>query len=324
MLPVPSRSGALFNRREEPGPCREPGSPSDNTEENPNVPFRAVLIARDGTECFIEESASIMSDHENRTIGFVIVFRDITERQKLENELARKQKLESLGLLAGGIAHDFNNILTALFGNIILARMHMEADSPGYEHLAEAEKAMVRAKELTHQLLTFSKGGAPVKETADITGIIIDSTKFMLRGSQSRCEYAIISSLWNVDVDVGQISQVINNIAINADHAMPGGGIIQVSAINYAVKKGTPLPLFPGRYVKITIADKGSGIPKENLARIFDPYFTTKAKGAALASQLLSPSSGNTAAISRLSPNLVLELRFISTCLHRIRISADP
>lgn len=263
-------------------PVENPALHPTNTEENPNVPFRAVLIARDGTECFIEESASIMSDHENRTIGFVIVFRDITERQKLENELARKQKLESLGLLAGGIAHDFNNILTALFGNIILARMHMEADSPGYEHLAEAEKAMVRAKELTHQLLTFSKGGAPVKETADITGIIIDSTKFMLRGSQSRCEYAIISSLWNVDVDVGQISQVINNIAINADHAMPGGGIIQVSAINYAVKKGTPLPLFPGRYVKITIADKGSGIPKENLARIFDPYFTTKAKGSGL------------------------------------------
>jgi PAS domain S-box-containing protein len=263
-------------------PVGNPALHPTNTEWNPNVPFRAVLIARDGTERLIEESASIMSDHENRTIGFVIVFRDITERQKLENELARTQKLESLGLLAGGIAHDFNNILTALFGNIILARMHMEADSPGYGHLTEAEKAMVRAKELTQQLLTFSKGGAPVKETADITGIIIDSTKFMLRGSQSRCEYAIIPSLWTVDVDVGQISQVINNIVINADHAMSGGGIIQVSAINHTVKRGTSLPLSPGRYVKITVADKGSGIPKENLARIFDPYFTTKAKGSGL------------------------------------------
>jgi two-component system, cell cycle sensor histidine kinase and response regulator CckA len=263
-------------------PVENPALNPANQDSGSHIPFRALLVARDGTERFIEESASIMSDHENRAIGFVIVFRDITERQKLENELARTQKLESLGLLAGGIAHDFNNILTALFGNIILARMHMPADSPGYERLAEAEHAMVRAKELTQQLLTFSKGGAPVKETADITGIIIDSTKFMLRGSQSRCEYTISPSLWTVDVDVGQISQVINNIVINADQAMSGGGIIQVSATNCTLNKGTPLPLPPGRYVKITIADNGQGIPKENLARIFDPYFTTKEKGSGL------------------------------------------
>jgi len=250
--------------------------------ESTNFPFRTVMVARDGTEHFIEETASIMSDHENRAIGFVIVFRDITERQKLENEMARTQKLESLGLLAGGIAHDFNNILTALFGNIILTRMHTQEDSPGYENLTEAESAMVRAKELTQQLLTFSKGGAPVKETADITGIIIDSTKFMLRGSPSRCEFTISPSLWTVDVDVGQISQVINNIVINADHAMPNGGIIHVSTLNCTLKKGTSLPLSPGRYVKITIADKGSGILKENLTRIFDPYFTTKTKGSGL------------------------------------------
>jgi PAS domain S-box-containing protein len=263
-------------------PVENPAIRLMNRDESSNFPYRAVLVARDGTERVIEESASIMSDQENRTIGTVIVFRDITERQKLENELARTQKLESLGLLAGGIAHDFNNILTAIFGNITLARMHTGEDSPGYERLAEAENAMVRAKELTQQLLTFSKGGAPVKETADITGIIIDSTKFMLRGSQSRCEFAIDPSLWTVDVDVGQISQVINNIVINADHAMPGGGTIQVSALNCPLKKGTPLPLAPGRYVKITIADKGYGIPKENLTRIFDPYFTTKAKGSGL------------------------------------------
>jgi PAS domain S-box-containing protein len=253
-------------------------------DNNPasHFPFRAVLVSKDGTERLIEESASIMSDHGNQVIGFVIVFRDITERQKLENELARTQKLESLGLLAGGIAHDFNNILTAIFGNIILARMHTEEDSPGYERLAEAENAMVRAKELTQQLLTFSKGGAPVKETADITGIITDSTKFMLRGSQSRCEFTIDPALWTVEVDVGQISQVINNIVINADHAMPGGGIIQVSALNFTLKNGTLLPLPAGRYVKITIADTGQGIPQENLTRIFDPYFTTKSKGSGL------------------------------------------
>jgi PAS domain S-box-containing protein len=253
-----------------------------NPDKTPVFPYRAVLVAKDGTERVIEESASIMSDHRNRTIGIVIVFRDITERQKLETELARTQKLESLGLLAGGIAHDFNNILTAIFGNIILARMHTDEDSPGFDHLAEAENAMVRAKELTQQLLTFSKGGAPVKETADITGIITDSTKFMLRGSQSRCEFAIDPGLWTVDVDVGQISQVINNIVINADHAMPEGGTIHVAALNCALKPGTPLPLVPGRYVKISITDTGVGIPPANLTRIFDPYFTTKTKGSGL------------------------------------------
>ncbi len=263
-------------------PIENPALRLLNQDGSSNFPCRAVLAAKDGSERTIEESASIISDHENRTIGFVIVFRDITDRQKLETELARTQKLESLGLLAGGIAHDFNNILTAIFGNIILARMNTGEDSAGFEHLAEAEKAMVRAKELTQQLLTFSKGGAPVKETADISGIIIDSTKFMLRGSQSGCEFALDPSLWTVEVDVGQISQVINNIVINADHAMPGGGIIRVAARNCTLKKETVLPLPPGRYVKITIEDKGNGIPQENLTRVFDPYFTTKAKGSGL------------------------------------------
>jgi PAS domain S-box-containing protein len=263
-------------------PVENPALRLMNQEGSSSIPYRALLVAKDGTERFIEVSASIMSDHENRTIGYVLVFRDITERQKLEHELARTQKLESLGLLAGGIAHDFNNILTALFGNIILARTHTGEASPVYERLAEAEKAMVRAKELTQQLLTFSKGGAPVKETADITGIVTDSTKFMLRGSQSRCEFTLDPFLWTVDVDVGQISQVINNIVINADHAMPGGGVIHVTATNCTLAKGTPLPLMPGRYVKITIADTGIGIPKENLTRIFDPYFTTKTKGSGL------------------------------------------
>jgi PAS domain S-box-containing protein len=263
-------------------PVENPALQLMNNQRIPVFPYRAVLLVKDGTERIIEESASIMSDHDNRTIGVVIVFRDITERQKLETELARTQKLESLGLLAGGIAHDFNNILTAIFGNIILARIHVAEDSPAFERLAEAENAMVRAKELTQQLLTFSKGGAPVKETADIAGIITDTTRFMLRGSHSRCEFAIEPALWAVDVDVGQISQVINNIVINADHAMPGGGIIHVSARNNIIKNGTPLPLTPGRYVKITIADQGTGIPQENLTRIFDPYFTTKTKGSGL------------------------------------------
>ena len=161
--------------------------------------------------------------------------------------MQRTQKLESLGLLAGGIAHDFNNILTAIFGNIILAKMEVDHDSPGYDRLLEAEKSMIRAKELTQQLLTFSKGGAPVKETADISGLIIDSTQFMMSGSPSRCEFDIAPDLWPTDVDKGQISQVINNLVINANHAMPNGGILHVSAENMHLTDVVSPPLPPGR-----------------------------------------------------------------------------
>jgi PAS domain S-box-containing protein len=201
---------------------REPGCIQDT-----RVPVRStrgILITEGKPKRLVEQSAAGITDHENKTIGVVIVFRDMTERQKLEKELVRTHNLESLGLLAGGIAHDFNNILTAIFGNIILAKLTQDTASASYERLLEAEQSIVRAKELTHQLLTFSKGGSPVKETADISGLVVDTTTFMLRGSGTRCEFSISPGIWPVDVDVGQISQVINNIVINADHAMPEGG----------------------------------------------------------------------------------------------------
>ncbi|MEN6442488.1 MAG: PAS domain S-box protein [Methanoregula sp.] len=260
-------------------------TPTDRIIQHPEMPdllHRVLLITSDGTERILEESASVIRDKKSSIIGVVVVFRDITDRQKFETEMQRTQKLESLGLLAGGIAHDFNNILTAIFGNIILAKMEVDHESPGYKRLIEAENAMVRAKELTQQLLTFSKGGAPVKETADISNLIIDSTQFMMSGSQSRCEFDIAPELWPTDVDTGQISQVINNIVINANHAMPHGGVLHVSAANVILTPVSALPLPTGRYVKIMIRDEGTGISKENLARIFDPYYTTKKQGSGL------------------------------------------
>jgi PAS domain S-box-containing protein len=248
----------------------------------PGRTARRILLSEGQPERLVEQSAATITDHENRTIGTVIVFRDMTERQKLEQELIRTQNLESLGLLAGGIAHDFNNILTAIFGNVMLAKFSEDMSSESYERLFEAEKSIVRAKELTHQLLTFSKGGAPVKETADISGLVVDTTTFMLRGSQTRCEFAISPGVWPVDVDVGQISQVINNVVINADHAMQSGGTIRLSLENIRIEQDTSLPLSPGKYVRITIADNGIGIPKENIERVFDPYFTTKTGGSGL------------------------------------------
>lgn len=238
-----------------------------------------VLISKNGTERIIADSGAPIRDRASKIIGVVLVFRDITEKRKMEQELLRAQKLESIGILAGGIAHDFNNILTAILGNANLARMYA-ADNKVAEKLAKIEKASLQAKELTQQLLTFSKGGAPVKKITSIRELIKDSARFALRGSNVRCHFHIPEELWPVDIDEGQISQVINNVIMNADQAMPEGGVITVRAENVVVSEDQKLP--QGRYVTLSITDQGVGIPQKHLHKIFDPYFTTKQKGSGL------------------------------------------
>jgi CheY-like chemotaxis protein/two-component sensor histidine kinase len=207
----------------------------------------------------------------------------VTEKKKREEEQLKIKKLESVGVLAGGIAHDFNNILAAILGNINLAGFHIEKDHKSHRLLKEAEKASMRARDLTQQLLTFSKGGDPVRETASITQVIIDSADFVLHGSNVKCRYAIPEDLWLVDIDTGQMSQVIQNIAINARHAMPEGGEITISCENIAdIAKETGLSLPGEKYIKIAIADHGGGIPEKYLDKIFDPYFSTKQEGSGL------------------------------------------
>ncbi len=243
-----------------------------------------ALITREGMERIISSSGAPIRGKDGKIIGVVLVFRDITERRKLEGELLKAQKLESIGVLAGGIAHDFNNILTAILLNISLAKMETKPESDLFRRLIEAEKASLRAKDLTQQLLTFSKGGAPIKKTASIVELIKDSANFALRGSNVRCEFSITEDLWPVEVDEGQMSQVIHNLVLNAQQAMPGGGMIQVQAENKIIdsERGKDLPLPVGRYIKLSITDEGIGIPEEHLPKIFDPYFTTKPKGSGL------------------------------------------
>ncbi|HEJ83179.1 MAG TPA: response regulator, partial [Desulfobacteraceae bacterium] len=183
---------------------------------------------------------------------------------------------------AGGIAHDFNNILTTIMGNIALAKDRAAPGDEIFDLLHEAEMGAIRAQTLTRQLLTFAKGGVPVKETASIEDVLRESATFVLRGSKSRCEFSIQEDLWPAEVDTGQISQVIHNVVINADQAMPEGGIIRVAAENCMVRDGQGLPIRPGRYIRISIADQGMGIAERHLSRIFDPYFTTKQKGSGL------------------------------------------
>jgi two-component system cell cycle sensor histidine kinase/response regulator CckA len=245
-----------------------------------NTPIESQILRSDGTEVPVEILAQIIQIDGVPVVQGV--FRDVTERKRLEAETARVERLESLGILAGGIAHDFNNILTPILTNLSMARACGELNGEIDEMLTEAEKATSRAKSLTQQLLTFSRGGAPVKQSISISQLLRDAAKFALSGSNVRDEYSIVEDLWPCEIDAGQIGQVIHNMVINADQAMPEGGAIKVSAENVTIDQQDSLPLRDGSYVKISITDQGIGIPGRHLPKIFDPFYTTKEKGSGL------------------------------------------
>ena len=213
----------------------------------------------------------------------VINSRDISERKKMEEELTRGLKLESLGVLAGGIAHDFNNLLTGILGNVTLSKIRFKPTDDVYKRLEEAEKASLRARDLTNQLLTFSKDGIPVtKVVSSIGELIKDAAMFSLSGSNVKCNFKIDEKISNVEIDEGQIAQVIDNLVINSQQAMPEGGLLNITVENIHIDNGTNPALEKGEYVKIEIEDIGIGISDEHLGKIFDPYFTTKQKGSGL------------------------------------------
>ncbi len=244
--------------------------------------FGWELKRKDGSRRSVECSVSLIRNADGTPAGYRGLFIDVTERKRVQDELARIQKLESIGVLAGGIAHDFNNILTAIQGNVSLARLFAEPGSKVIERLDAAERASVRARDLTQQLLTFAKGGAPIKTKASILNLVHDSCEFALRGSNVKCEFTIPSDTWMVEVDKVQIGQAIGNIAINADQAMPGGGVILVAAENLCVEGDEGIPLEPGDYVRICIEDRGVGMDEETLRNVFDPYFTSKSTASGL------------------------------------------
>lgn len=250
-----------------------------NGEELPHV-YTFRIIDKDGNTKWMEVNAALI-DWEGRpaTLNFL---NDTTERRQMEAEMLKIQKLESIGVLAGGIAHDLNNLLTAVVGNISLAKIYQNDSESRDKKLVEAEKASMRIKELTQQLLTFSSGGAPIRELSTIEEILRNSTAFILSGSNVRCNLSINENLWPVSIDSDQMSQVVNNLVINADQAMPEGGIIGVRAKNIVVTAEDVIPLDNGEYVKISIVDHGIGIPENHLQKIFDPFFSTKHKGSGL------------------------------------------
>ena len=245
-------------------------------DEQPRLGERRLLRARDGSERMVVYTAALIREPAGRSVGAVAVFRDITAHQRLEEDALKAQKLESVGVLAGGIAHDFNNILTAVIGNIALAKMLVPGVDRVNHALSEAEKAAWRARGLTQQLLTFARGGAPVKREGSLAVLLREAVPFALAGSKAKCHVVVADDLWTIAFDPGQLSQAISNLVINAAQAMPSGGIIHIEARNAEIAGENPHVLPPGPHVRILVADTGNGIPKAHLAKIFDPYFTTR------------------------------------------------
>ena len=217
-----------------------------------------------------------------KVVSFVVCGRDVTERKKAEETLQTVQKLESLGTLAGGIAHDFNNILTGILGNLALAGREVKPGSELGELLAESQKACEAAKGLTHQLLTFSAGGKPVTQVRELGPIIREACTFAARGSNTRCIFEIADELYSAKVDKNQLSQVLQNLVLNATESMQEGGSVTVKAANIHGGGGAFRFMPHGQYVRISIKDEGEGIVRSRLAKIFDPYFSTKENGRGL------------------------------------------
>ncbi len=245
--------------------------------------YEGVSYTKDGKKIPVEVRATPF-EYEGKP-SLLLHVRNISDRTQMKKERMQASKLESVGILAGGIAHDFNNILTGIIGNISFAKIDMDEDSAVYKPICDAEKSAFRARLLTQQLLTFAQGGSPVRKTASVKELLEETAAFVMRGSKSVCIFDFEENLWPADIDVGQISQVIENLVINASQSMPTGGTICITAKNMIIDSGkdsTDKKLKNGRYLEICVKDGGIGISPDCLERIFDPYFTTKKEGNGL------------------------------------------
>lgn len=240
------------------------------------------LISRHGKERIITDSGAPIFDSKNEFIGVVLVFQDVTQNYKIETQLQQSQKMEAIGVLAGGIAHDFNNMLAVIMGNISYAMHDLNKDDELYKILSGVITSSNQAQSLTQQLLTFAKGGEPIKKVSDINSLLKDSAIFSTRGAMTNCNFELSGELFLAEVDQGQFNQVMSNLFINANQAMPNGGTITIRTENTIIDDESDLPLSPGPYIKLGIEDQGVGISRKHLSKIFDPYFTTKQKGSGL------------------------------------------
>ena len=239
-----------------------------------------TCTASEGQTVIMEFTVIAVRNDRGEIDYFECIGRDITVRRFMEAELAKAQKLESIGLLAGGIAHDFNNIMTAVFGSLALAKMETIPDSAVYTRLVSAEEHCMKAKALTRKLLTYSRGGSPQRKTASIANVIRDAVSFSLSGKNVDCRFDFPDGLWSAQIDESQMHQVVHSLVSNACEAMPQGGAIEVGAQNVDLTTDQIQPLKVGPYIKWYVRDHGVGMSQEHMKRIFDPYFTTKQMGS--------------------------------------------
>ena len=230
----------------------------------------------------IEGTMMVIRGPEGNMVGRTIVFRDITEKKKMEENMERSARMESIGILAGGIAHDFNNMLTTNLGNISLAKTLVDDGSEIKHRLEAAELAASKARDLTKQLLVFSRGGDPVKKILDPGPLLREAANIVLSGSSNTLKLEIDEDVWPVEMDRGLISQAIINLTLNAMEAMPEGGEVLIGAQNVFINRSQELDIPPGKYVRIDVIDSGCGINKSEILKIFDPYYSTKDEKAGL------------------------------------------
>ncbi|MCP3926212.1 MAG: PAS domain S-box protein [Desulfobacterales bacterium] len=245
-------------------------------------------VALTGEPTYFENYSKELNKHFEITAfqpapnQFACIFQDVTERKQIQKRFQQAQKIEAVGTLAGGIAHDFNNMLSVITGNISYALSILNTEDELFEVLSDVQQGAKQAQSLTNQLLTFSKGGEPIKKLANLNQVIEESAEFVISGTKSRCEFNLKEDLWTVEVDAGQLNQAISNLVINANQAMPDGGIIKIRTENTEIDFKSNLPVPNGKYIKIIIEDQGIGIPEKYHSKIFEPYFSTKQKGSGL------------------------------------------